>query len=178
MLINRVAISLFVVVLSFANAELSKIQVLKGSVNCLDCTHGFDLSGIQVLVKCDKVKKLAMAYTEEDGTFNTELPSDSEETKPTNYPSNCVAKIMGGPHQLYTSTKDSLIQISKANKVDHFMTTSKPLNFYKSCPLEGKCVAKDIKFGSSKTVNLPVPREWGLPPTSYYIPYVPIIGIP
>ncbi|KAI3450726.1 hypothetical protein Pfo_007391 [Paulownia fortunei] len=132
-------------------------------------------SGVQVLVKCDKVKKLAVAYTEEDGTFETELPSDNG-PKSTN-PSNCMAKIMGGPHLIYTSAKNSLIPIAKAKESGHF-TTSKPLSFYKTCPLKGKCGAKDMGFGSSKTVDLPLLREWGLAPSSYYVPFFPIIGIP
>lgn len=121
------------------------------------------------------MKKLGVAYTEEDGTFETELPSDGPKSTS---PSNCMAKIMGGPHQLYVSTKNSLIPIAKSKEESGHFTTSKPLSFYKSCPLKGKCEAKDMGFASSKTVDLPLPREWGLAPSSYYIPFIPIIGIP
>ncbi|KAG8387477.1 hypothetical protein BUALT_Bualt02G0025300 [Buddleja alternifolia] len=171
-----IALFFFFFTLALANAEIRK--VLKGSVICgFDCNHSSDLSGIQVLVKCDKVKKLAVTYTEEDGSFVTGLPSDSDELKSTNNPINCMAKIMGGPYQLYISSKNSITPIVEAKESSHF-TTAKPLKFYKSCPLEGKCGGKDKGFASSKTVDLPLPREWGLAPSSYYIPFIPIIGIP
>ncbi|GFP92264.1 hypothetical protein PHJA_001370500 [Phtheirospermum japonicum] len=173
MAINRVVVVLF---FAFALAK-AELQTLKGSVTCLDCPQVYDLSGIQVLVKCDKVKKLAMAYTEGDGTFQTEPPSDGPDSS-TN-PSNCMAKIMGGPQLIYTSAKDSLIPFAKSKDSSHnYFTLSKPLSFYKTCPLKGKCGGNDMGFGSSKTVDLPLPREWGLAPSSYYIPFVPIIGIP
>ncbi|KAL2239311.1 uncharacterized protein LOC105170030 [Sesamum indicum] len=172
--INQVLVALFFFTLALANAESYTSHVLKGSVACLDCPRRSDLSGIQVLVKCNKVKKLAMAYTEEDGTFETNLPSDSPKTSD---PSNCMAKLMGGPHQLYVAMKNSIVPVAKTEESGHF-TTSKPLNFYRSCPVEGKCGGKDTGFDSGKTVDLPLPGEWGFPPTSYYAPYLPIIGIP
>ncbi|KAK6119874.1 hypothetical protein DH2020_046366 [Rehmannia glutinosa] len=174
MAINRAVVFALFFTLALAKAEIYTAQLLKGSITCLDCPNGSDLSGVQVLVKCDKVKKLAMAYTEKDGTFQTELPSDGPKSA---NPSNCMAKIMGGPHLLYTSTKNSLIPIAKSKELGHF-TTSKPLSFYKTCPSKGKCGGKDLGFASSKTVDLPLPREWGLAPSSYYIPFIPIIGIP
>ncbi|CAA2981732.1 uncharacterized protein LOC111381278 [Olea europaea var. sylvestris] len=171
----QLLIALFFTV-ALAKIELSSCHVLKGSVTCLDCKSHYDLSAIQVLVKCANVKKLAAAYTEEDGTFETELPSDSSASP------KCLAKIMAGPHQLYTSRKNSVSTIVKADGSGYY-TTHKSLNFYKSCPLtlknNGKCIAASNKdFGASKIVDLPLPREWGLAPTSYYFPYLPIIGIP
>ncbi|KAL1544509.1 hypothetical protein AAHA92_21352 [Salvia divinorum] len=159
----------------FLALALLKAQPLQGSVRCLDCPLTSDLSGLQVLVKCDKVKKLAMTYTEEDGGFTTELPTDGTAT-----PSNCMAKIKGGPHQLYISKKDSVVAVASAKEKGggHF-TTSTPLTFYKSCPAKGRrCGGKDNGFASSKTIDVPLPREWGLAPSSYYVPFIPIIGIP
>ncbi|XP_022889404.1 uncharacterized protein LOC111404909 [Olea europaea var. sylvestris] len=173
----QVIVALFLT-LVLASFDLSTSHVVKGSVTCLDCKPHSDLSGIQVLVKCDKVKKLAIATTQEDGTFDAELPSNGW-TPPNSL--NCLAKILGGPHQLYTSRKDSVSMIVKPNGVK-FYSTSEPLNFYNSCPssrnYDGKCVTKNMEFGSSKTVDLPVPREWGIAPTSYYAPFIPIIGVP
>ncbi|XP_057806539.1 uncharacterized protein LOC131021384 [Salvia miltiorrhiza] len=179
-IITQVFLLASVLVLALVNAEheLYSSQVLEGSVNCLDCPRGSDLSGLQVLVKCDKVKKLAMAYTEEDGSFTTALPSDGDAAAAA-APSNCMAKIMGGPQQLYISGKDSVVKIANAKEkgAGHF-TTSTPLTFYKSCPAKGRCGGKDMGFASSKTVDVPLPREWGLAPSSYYVPFIPIIGIP
>ncbi|KZV17366.1 peroxidase 60-like [Dorcoceras hygrometricum] len=65
----------------------------------------------------------------------TVLPSNDQKSR---NPLNCIAKIIGGPKQLYTSSKNYVAVVSKANKPNHF-TTSKPLNFYKPCRLKGKC---------------------------------------
>lgn len=114
-----------------------------------------------------------MATTEEDGSFETKLPFT-----PTN---KCYAKILGGPNQLFVSRKETDPTIVKSQEDDNnSYTISKPLKFYTKCPLSnkndnGKC---HDEFGSSKTIDLPLPKEWGLAPTSYYIPFMPIIGIP
>ncbi|KAL8496342.1 hypothetical protein ACS0TY_020157 [Phlomoides rotata] len=175
MAIKGVVVAFFFFSLVLAKAQPYTAQLLKGSVTCLDCPTTSDLSGVQILVKCDKVKKLSVAYTEEDGNFQTNLPSDGQ--KSVN-PSSCMAKIMGGSYLLYVSARNSIIPVANARDSSGIFTTSKPLSFYKSCPLKGKCQGKDKGFASSKTVDLPLPREWGLAPSSYYIPFFPIIGIP
>ncbi|XP_059300341.1 uncharacterized protein LOC132052707 [Lycium ferocissimum] len=164
---DQLVFALFII-LALVSFQFSYSYVLKGSVTCLDCKQHTDLSGIKVSVKCSQVKTLAMATTKEDGSFGTNLPSDS-----TN---KCYAKILGGPNQLFVSRKEIDPTIVKAQEDDNSYTISKPLKFYTRCPLSnnGKC----HEFGSSKTIDLPVPKEWGLAPTSYYLPFIPIIGIP
>lgn len=127
-------------------------------------------------MKCDKVKKLTMATTEDGGSFEAEVPSDYK-THPT--PLNCLAKLLGGPNQLYASTKVMVSQIVKTQHSNYY-TISTPLSFYNSCPSaisHAKCDASK-NWASSKTVDLPLPPQWGLAPSSYYIPFFPIIGIP
>lgn len=141
------------------------------------------VSDIKVLVKCSQVKKLAVATTAEDGAFETELPSDNTATEAPS-PLNCQTKILGGPTQLYASTKNMVSETAKAHdSADSYYTISTPLNFYTSCPVsekeDAKCGAPHNEdLGSSKTVDMPLPREWGLAPSSYYVPFMPIIGIP
>ncbi|KAG5566533.1 hypothetical protein RHGRI_002178 [Rhododendron griersonianum] len=134
---------------------------------------------IKVLVKCSQVKKLAVATTTEDGAFETELPSD---TAAAPSPLNCQTKILGGPTQLYASRKNMVSETAKAHDSADSYTISTPLSFYTSCPVSGredaKCGAHNAGLGSSKTVNVPLPREWGLAPSSFYVPFMPIIGIP
>ncbi|GFZ13106.1 pollen Ole e 1 allergen and extensin family protein [Actinidia rufa] len=174
MAIAHQVITALVFALVLARVELSTCHVLKGSVTCLDCNHLYNLSDIKVLVKCSRVKKLATATTEEDGTFAIKLPSDTP-TAPSSL--NCLAKILGGPRQLYTSrTKMVSIVVNVPNS--NAYTVSTPLKFYTSCPKDAKCRAQNAEIGSSKTIDLPLPREWGLAPTSYYVPFIPIIGIP
>ncbi|KAL9997239.1 hypothetical protein Hdeb2414_s0642g00928391 [Helianthus debilis subsp. tardiflorus] len=130
--------------------------------------------GIKILVKCNQVKNLALATTNGYGTFEAQLPS-----------SNCEAKILGGPNQLYVSRKTMITSIMKVHETDSY-TTSQPLSFYTTCPWsknhDGKCGTENDtigrNIGSSKTIDLPLPREWGLAPSSYYVPFIPIIGIP
>ncbi|KAL3530374.1 hypothetical protein ACH5RR_009696 [Cinchona calisaya] len=162
--------------LALARIELSTSHVLKGSVTCLDCDGHNDLSGIKILVKCTKVKKLAMPTTKEDGTFETELPKDNKASPDS---PKCLAKILGGSSLLYTSGKETISKVEKV-KGHEYYTNIQPLNFYKSCPAEkiAKCASIDLEFGSSKTVDIPLPREYGLAPSSYYLPFIPIIGIP
>ncbi|KAI3743290.1 hypothetical protein L1987_60996 [Smallanthus sonchifolius] len=160
--------------LALSMAEFSMCHLLKSSVICVDCSTSSDLAGIKILVKCNQVKNLAMVTTNEHGVFETQLPS-----------SNCQAKILGGPKQLYISRNAMVTSIMKVHETDSY-TTSQPLNFYTSCPLsqnhDGKCGAHNDaigrKVGSSKTVDLPLPKEWGLAPSSYYVLFFPIIGIP
>ncbi|KAM6576523.1 hypothetical protein CsatB_028360 [Cannabis sativa] len=168
------SLSVLFLVLLLARIDMSTCQVFKAKVSCLDCPTETDLSGIKVLVKCDKVKKLGMATTENNGFFETEIPTDKK-TPPK--PLNCLAKLLGGPNQLYASSKTMVSQLVQTN--DQY-TISTPLSFYNSCPstiTQAKCEANK-KWDSSKTVDLPLPPQWGLAPSSYYIPFFPIIGIP
>ncbi|XWS28549.1 hypothetical protein CRYUN_Cryun25bG0079600 [Craigia yunnanensis] len=173
----RSVITVHFFLLGLAWIQLSTCQVLEGKISCLDCNPHFDFSGIKVVVKCAQVKKLATATTEENGSFKVKLPSDTSETTPT--PLNCLAKLLGGPSQLYAWKKNLVSNVVKAHELNSY-TISTPLAFSTSCPLaskHAKCGATN-QIGSSKTFDLPLPPEWGLAPSSYYIPFFPIIGIP
>ncbi|KAE8656737.1 hypothetical protein F3Y22_tig00116997pilonHSYRG00256 [Hibiscus syriacus] len=185
--------ALVLVVLAFARVQLSTCQVVNAKISCLDCKHNYDLSGclfnsnsfltclksvrlsylhllagIKVAVKCDKVKKLATATTQENGVFKVELPATS---------TDCLAKLLGGPEQLYGKNKDLVSKVVKVSHDANSYTISTPLAFTTSCPL-ASVDAKPCGVSSSKTVDLPLPPEWGLAPSSYYVPFIPIIGIP
>ncbi|KAL6205284.1 hypothetical protein ACLB2K_022546 [Fragaria x ananassa] len=170
-------VSTLLFALFLAKFELSYGQVLKAKVTCLDCHKNYDFSGIKVLVKCDQVKKLATATTEADGSFEVKLPSDDSKSPASLH---CLAKILGGTKQLYVSRKVVASKILKTHDFNSY-TISTPLSFFTSCPLsiedQAACKAKN-EVGSSKTFNLPLPPEWGLAPSSFYVPFFPIIGIP
>ncbi|KAF3439429.1 hypothetical protein FNV43_RR17707 [Rhamnella rubrinervis] len=180
MALRQFIISL-VFALAFANVDLSTCttQILKAKVSCLDCKANYDLSGIKILVKCEQVKKLGVAITENDGSFEAELPADHT---PSPTPLKCLAKLLGGPKQLYAPNKLMVSQIIHTTHDSNSYSISTPLAFYTSCPSApsnqaAKCKAM-TEFASSKTVDLPLPPEWGLAPSSYYVPFFPIIGIP
>ncbi|KAK9280174.1 hypothetical protein L1049_013861 [Liquidambar formosana] len=169
---NLIVALLFVLV---TMVEPSTCHVVKGSVSCLDCHRHYNLSGVKVAVKCDQVKKLATVTTEDDGSFATNLPSD---TPMSATPSNCNAKLLGGENQLYASRKNMFSKIVKVQESNSY-TISTPLAFSTTCPSkEANCGASNGETGSSKTVDIPLPPEWGLAPSSYYVPFFPIIGIP
>ncbi|KAE8700219.1 putative Integrase, catalytic region [Hibiscus syriacus] len=167
MALGVVITAALVFVWAVARVQPSTCHVLDAKFSCLDCKHYYDFSGIKVAVKCDKVKKLATATAEENGAFRVELPLDnSNGNPPTSL--DCLARIIGGPNQLYGEKKNTVSNVVKvSNGGVNSYTTATPLSFSTSCPL-----------ASSKTVDLPLPREWGLAPSSYYVPFFPIIGIP
>ncbi|XP_050212457.1 uncharacterized protein LOC126664219 [Mercurialis annua] len=160
------ALLLLLLALSLSGLHLSTSQVLQGKLSCLDCSADYDFSGIKVLVKCANVKKLGQGTTTKEGSFEVELPSTSTHETP----SNCLAKLIGGTTQLYSTTKKMVSKIVKSHDSNSY-TISTPLAFY--------TVRTNLKgIGESKTVDLPLPKEWGLAPSSYYVPFFPIIGIP
>ncbi|CAN1171273.1 hypothetical protein LINPERPRIM_LOCUS7887 [Linum perenne] len=167
-----VLLLLFVAFMAFSSAKCQ--QVVKGRVSCVDCTTTYDFSDIMISFKCDGIKKLAVTGTEKDGSFEAELPSST--------PKNCLAMLLGGQTKLYASRANLVSKIVKASPQasSSSYTITTPLAFSTTCP-PGKasyCGGRN-GLGSSKTVDLPLPKEWGLAPSSYYInPFVPIIGIP
>ncbi|XP_028773021.1 uncharacterized protein LOC114730157 [Neltuma alba] len=159
---------LIITLLLFAFAEASASQLLSAKVSCFDCTIPSQyLSQIKVSVKCENVRKVAVATTKDDGSFKADLPRD---------PKNCVAELLGGPSQLYASEKDKVSPVVKGTEPNTY-TISTPLGFLTSCPKNSLCEAAK-QFGASETFDLPLPPEWGFAPSSYYVPFFPIIGIP
>ncbi|GAB2285559.1 hypothetical protein Dimus_020006 [Dionaea muscipula] len=158
--------------------EPSACSVVKASVSCVDCGHDYDLSGIRVMIECDEEKKLGIATTNQNGSFEADLPLAG---KGILVPaSNCLARLLGGPGPLYALNENMVSKIIMAQDIIDTYTTSTPLSFIKSCcPVgkNGKYKSSDAEL-DSKTVDLPIPSEFGLPPTSYYTPIIPIIGIP
>uniref|UniRef100_A0A2C9VYE5 Pollen Ole e 1 allergen and extensin family protein n=1 Tax=Manihot esculenta TaxID=3983 RepID=A0A2C9VYE5_MANES len=151
MVVRLVTVLFFALALS--GVQLSTCHVLKGNLTCLDCSSHYDFSGIKVVVKCANVKKLATSTATSEGSFEVELPIESSSSTPL----NCVAKI----------EEDGVKDCEKPRRFT-------PLAFSTTSPPLGKLKGID----SSKTVDLPLPREWGLAPSSYYVPFFPIIGIP
>ncbi|CAK7331967.1 unnamed protein product [Dovyalis caffra] len=166
--------SVLLFALALSGIQLSTCQVFKGKVSCLDCSGQYDFSEIKVGVECDKVRKLAATTTQSDGSFEVNLPPGNSATAS---PRNCLAKLLGGPSQLFVSREYMVSKIVQ-NHDSNSYTISTPLAFSTTCSAEGAKCGVSNEIGSSKTVDLPLPREWGLAPSSYYVPFVPIIGIP
>ncbi|KAK3443764.1 uncharacterized protein LOC104433964 [Eucalyptus grandis] len=180
--------AVFFAAFALASLDVSDCHVVKGKLSCLDCKQDHDLSGIKVMVKCDGVKKASVATTEDDGSFEAELPSTkaaaattTDEGKTAAAPTlSCLAKVLGGPDQLYASRDHVVAKVVEVEGRDGTATSyglATPLAVSTACPPTKECGAYNM-VGSSKTVDLPLPKEWGLAPSSYYVPFIPIIGIP
>ncbi|WVY99443.1 hypothetical protein V8G54_025513 [Vigna mungo] len=166
-------ITALLLALTMLRIRPSACQTVEAKVSCTDCTHNYDFSGIMVSVKCEGVKKLATAATEEKGFFKVDLPRDHGKASSV----KCLVKLLGGPNQVYATKKNQVSEIVKGKEKNTY-TISTPLSFLRSCPKNRECKVADNHFSSSKTLDLPLPPEWGLAPTSYYLPFLPIIGIP
>lgn len=132
-------------------------------ISSLDVTT--QTAGVRVGVKCGR-EKPSYACTDDDGYFETEVPKGASP--------NCFAMLLGGTKQLCASKKALISKVVKTKDANSF-TIATPLTFSSKCP-SAKGSVTGFKY--SKTIDLPVPREWGLAPTSYYFPFIPIIGIP
>lgn len=111
-----------------------------------------------------------MVATEDEGSFETELPTPES--------SDCVVEILGGTQKLYGRKNMTVSHIVKVGEDDDsgkpYYTTATPLAVSLSCPKERNCSNGGV--GDSRTFEFP--REWGLAPASAYFKFVPIIGIP
>ncbi|CAH2060941.1 unnamed protein product [Thlaspi arvense] len=155
-------LTLFLFAAALSSCLMVSASLVEGKVSCFDCPNDYDYSGIMVSVSCSHTETRFTASTDKKGEFMSELPSRDT--------SNCEAELQGSFKQLYAATKAIKSKIVKLEG-DKYGLSSK-LIFLRSSPRSLG------SFGSSKTVDLPVPREWGLAPTSYYFPFFPIIGIP
>ncbi|RAL45991.1 unnamed protein product [Cuscuta campestris] len=183
-----ILVALSVVVASALAAgpdDLSRAShVVRGTVSCIDCHdnaagHQYHLSGIMVSVKCGGGKQGTVATTKEDGSFETTTSHNSQPPES----GGCHAKILGGAHQLYVpkETSSEAAKTTAEPPAGHgglSYTIVEPLRFYTRCPNKKCEAAAGSEFGSSKPIDLPDPSEWGLAPTNYYLPFIPIIGIP
>ncbi|KAJ0266569.1 Pollen Ole e 1 allergen and extensin family protein [Hirschfeldia incana] len=164
------AFSLFVLAV-FSNIELSASSLVLGKVSCLDCHRDFDFSGIKILLKCDGEKKPVTTMAASDGSFRSVLPTAKEKVS-----MKCLAKILGGPEQLYGHKQNMVSKLVKSKHGSRVLTTLNPLSFSLSCPKPtGDNVGNMI--GDSKTVDFPGMGGFGFPPASFF-PFLPIIGIP
>ncbi|KAL1188622.1 hypothetical protein V5N11_016165 [Cardamine amara subsp. amara] len=168
---QTVVAAFFLFVLAFfSNFNLSASALVRGNVSCLDCHRDFDFSGIKVLLKCDGEKKPITAMAASDGSFLSELPTADKK-----HSANCLAKLLGGPEQLYAHKHNLVSELVKSTHDSKVLTTSNPLSFSLSCPKPtGDNVGNMI--GDSK-IDFPGLGGFGFPPASFF-PFLPIIGIP
>ncbi|KAH0937272.1 hypothetical protein HID58_004733 [Brassica napus] len=170
---NQAAVAAFFlfVLAVFSNFELSASTLVTGKVSCLDCHRDFDFSGVKVLLQCDGEKKPVTTLAASDGSFRSVVQTADKKQE-----IKCLAKLLGGPEQLYAHKHNMVSELVKSKHDTMVLTTSNPLSFTLSCPKPtGDNVGNMI--GNSKTVNFPGTGGFGFPPASFF-PFLPIIGIP
>ncbi|KAF3778210.1 hypothetical protein EJ110_NYTH41879 [Nymphaea thermarum] len=167
-----VAILLVLLLQSASSYEASSVAVT-GSISCPDCTSRRQLAGLRVVIKCGRAKQAIGTLTDNTGAFKVNLSSSLlHDMAP------CYAMLLSGSNRQCKFEGGHNI----ARIVDGRLTS--PLTFSPfSCPGKPSQGLKPggsqgAELGDSKTIDLPLPPEWGLPPTSYYTyPIIPI-GIP
>ncbi|CAN8300996.1 unnamed protein product [Cochlearia groenlandica] len=167
---NHAVVSAFFLFLLavFSNFDLSASSLVHGKVSCLDCNRDFDFSGIKILLKCDGEKKTVTTMAASDGSFRSILQTGDEKVS-----KNCIAKLLGGPDQLYAHKHNLVSLLVKSKQNSKVLTTSNTLSFSLSCP---KPTGENVE-DDSKTVDFPGTGGFGFPPISFF-PFLPIIGIP
>ncbi|KFK23135.1 hypothetical protein AALP_AAs65178U000400 [Arabis alpina] len=170
---NQAAIAAFFLfaLAVFSKFELSTSSLVSGKVSCLDCHRDYDFSGIKVLLKCDGEKKTVTTMADSDGSFQSALPTSKEKGS-----MSCLAKLLGGPDQLYAHKHNMVSELVKSKRDSKVFTTSNSLSFSLSCPKPTGNNAEEM-IGDYKTINFPGVGGFGFPPASFF-PFLPIIGIP
>ncbi|OEL12796.1 hypothetical protein BAE44_0026185 [Dichanthelium oligosanthes] len=103
-LLPLVVVALLLLVLAVAVQGEGDAPRLRGSVACLDCAAGHDLSGVVVAVKCaggyggDDGAGLHAAQTDGRGAFDVAMPTAASLSSPPATP--CAARVLGGTEQL------------------------------------------------------------------------------
>ncbi|KFK44754.1 hypothetical protein AALP_AA1G298500 [Arabis alpina] len=165
MALRSTFLALFLFTVALASCLVDSASLVNGKVSCFDCPNDYDYSGIMISISCSHSKTHFTVSTDKKGEFRSKLPLSIEP--------NCEAELQGSFKQLYASKTNVKAKIVKLTGENNKYGLSSKLIFLKSCPRSLG------SFASSKTIDFPVPREWGLAPTSYYFPpFLPIIGIP
>ncbi|ERN07100.1 uncharacterized protein LOC18435316 [Amborella trichopoda] len=183
-----IALSALVFLLSFSSSHLASAHVVEDQISCLDCTK-HQAHGVGLVIKCDSEKPI-LAVTDRTGSFKAEITT-SKTSAPLE--DTCYASLLGPRNKLCSFKNNQASKFVKSAKYHKDPSSSyyalfTPLSFSSSdcVSMANRKIKPDFKVEdtkqdgskSSKTIDLPVPREWGLAPTSYYFyPIIPI-GIP
>ncbi|KAJ1279395.1 hypothetical protein BS78_04G153000 [Paspalum vaginatum] len=171
---------------------------LRGSVACLDCATGHDLSGVVVAVKCaGDGGGLHAAQTDARGDFDVAVPADSA--------SPCAARVLGATAQLCAPQGLMVARVvpNRAPGSAASYALGSRLGFFTRCGASGSAFATTMddrdQQGHAATapelrpmppaVQTPVwppplaggnspPFGLGGLPLIFLFPFIPIIGIP
>uniref|UniRef100_A0A0A9BUJ8 Uncharacterized protein n=1 Tax=Arundo donax TaxID=35708 RepID=A0A0A9BUJ8_ARUDO len=163
---------------------------LRGSVACLDCAAGHDLSGVVVAVKCagDDGTGLHAAQTDGRGNFNVAMPASA---------SACAARVLGAAEQLCAPQRLTVARVVPGRRLgSSYYALGSHLAFFTGCgPSVSSAGATTTLAASDQREPMPpamqtpvgsLPRaEGNSPPFGmgglpliYFFPFLPIIGIP
>ncbi|KAK3154268.1 hypothetical protein QOZ80_2BG0188350 [Eleusine coracana subsp. coracana] len=201
----RPRLALLVLVLAVSLGALSCEGVarrLHGSVACLDCAAGHDLSGVIVAVKCasdnNDTGTLHAVETDARGKFHVAMPAS-----PSGW-SQCAARILGATQRLCAQpglTVARVVVPERAPPGSSYALGSRLAFFTRCGPDVGTAAATTTMAARDEeqpaAPRVPSTRPWApvrspLPaggsgrspygigglPLIFFFPFVPIIGIP
>uniref|UniRef100_A0A0D9VGP3 Uncharacterized protein n=1 Tax=Leersia perrieri TaxID=77586 RepID=A0A0D9VGP3_9ORYZ len=163
---------------------------LRGSVGCLDCAPGHDLSGVVVAVRCGggaAPAGLRAAQTDERGGFEVAVPANVDDGVRRGHP-RCAARVLGGAEQLCALGSRLAVFTRCGGAVATTTTTT--------MAAEAAAGAGEQKSPATpRSPRTPTPRQTPAGTTSpprgatprydgpglpliYFFPFLPIIGIP
>ncbi|XP_040376427.1 protein argonaute 12 [Oryza brachyantha] len=170
---------------------------LRGSVACLDCAPGHDLSGVVVAVRCgggDGAVQLRAAQTDERGGFDVAVPADGGGGGHGRR--RCAARVLGGAEQLCAPGRLAVAPVVAPAEPGSYALGSR-LAVLTRC---GGAVAATTAAATGSDQSPAPPRARRTPttrrtqprpgrgtgrpydgpglPLIYFFPFLPIIGIP
>nr|CAB3446792.1 unnamed protein product [Digitaria exilis] len=179
---------------------------LRGSVACLDCAAGHDLSGVVVAVKCAGDDGLRAAQTDGRGAFDVAVPAVAS-------PTPCAARVLGGTEQLCAPRGLAVAHVVPAGRMPDPSSSSSSYALGSRLAVFTRCRPATGGSAAATTMDAPdqqqqprVPAARRMPPAVqtpvvgappraggnasppfgmgsglpliYFFPFVPIIGIP
>uniref|UniRef100_A0A0E0CLJ6 Uncharacterized protein n=1 Tax=Oryza meridionalis TaxID=40149 RepID=A0A0E0CLJ6_9ORYZ len=175
---------------------------LRGSVACLDCAPGHDLSGVVVAVRCGGgggggggAGQLRAAQTDERGGFDVAVPAgggDVVDGRRSHPHQRCAARVLGGAEQLCAPGGLAVAPVVAAAGPEHgSYALASSLAVFTRCG-GGGLASTAAATGNGQSPAPPrarratpragraTPPPYAGPglPLIYFFPFLPIIGIP
>ncbi|KAM0889545.1 hypothetical protein ACQ4PT_027624 [Festuca glaucescens] len=166
-------------------------ETLRGSVACLDCAAGHDLSGVVVAVQCRGLEgdsaELHAAQTDGGGSFGVAMPEAPDVSR-------CAARVLGGTEQLCAPKSLTVARVVAGREPGSYALGSRLAVFTRCGALAATMAATgggDQRPPPTPALRLPSPPARTAPrvgrssppyglgiPLIYVFPFIPIIGIP
>ncbi|KAF8693318.1 hypothetical protein HU200_038707 [Digitaria exilis] len=168
---------LLVLALAVSGQGAAAAPRLRGSVACLDCTAGHDLSGVVVAVKCAGDDGLRAAQTDGRGAFDEAMPEVAS-------PTLCAARVLGGTEQLCAPRGLAVAHVVPAGRTPDPSSSSSSYALGSRLAVFTRCHPATSGSAAATTMDAPdqqqqgdaprVPAARRMPPAEQ----TPVVGAP